>query len=102
MSASKKNPTNSDIIQLIVDQHRENSKKFDAVNERLDYTNGNVKDLLLWKSNQEAIEKYKKDNPVPTTTVKTEISNQWDWKMVLAILLTLATIFAGIVGVAAK
>lgn len=65
-----KAPTLTDIKKILVDgqklqdeRHVQYTREFEAIQKRQDYTNGNVKDLLLWQSNtlaaDKAVEDYK-------------------------------------------
>lgn len=107
---AKASPTNNDIMKFLsiiqdenTERHNETAKRLAAIELQVKYTNGQVRDLQQWRSNKEAAERavseYRNENQ---PTIKVNNNFQWDWKMVLAILLTLATIFAGIVGVQVK
>jgi TolA-binding protein len=98
---NQKNPTNREIVDLITRQHIEVTERLGAVEEQVKYTNGRVRALETRAIESDAVEKYKREQEVkqPIQQVKVEANNQWDWKTVLAILLTLATGIAAVLGV---
>lgn len=107
---SKAAPTNTDVIRAVMTvsadlatlkseveiQHKEKMVELAALTEQVKYTNGQVRELKQWRSNQEAVENYRKSIEPQPPMVRVNNNLQWDWKTVLAILLTLATIFAGV------
>jgi hypothetical protein len=95
-------PTNRDIVDLVIANHKETSDRLGAVETQVKYTNGRVKALETRAAQYDAVEEYKNkvaQQPVPATAVKVETSTTWDWKTVLAIILTLATAVAALAGV---
>lgn len=93
MSTQQKNPTNKDIVQLITLNHEEVQTRLLKVEEQVKLTNGRVKKLETIQERADAVEEYKKTQGAQSGS---DPKVSWDWKMVLAILLTLATIFAGV------
>lgn len=84
-------------------QHQEKMDELVEIKEQVKYTNGQVKALKQWKSNVEAVDRYKAEQASqPMMGVKVETNNAWDWKVVLAIILTLATAVAAVAGVTSK
>lgn len=85
-------------------QHSENMSRLEAIEAQVKYTNGRVRGLELTRERNEAVEAYKNTQSAqqPMMGVKVETNNTWDWKVVLAILLTLATAVAAIAGVASR
>jgi len=101
-----KTPTNTDIFKLLgviqdenMARHNENSKRLDGIESQVKYTNGQVRSLNEWRSNVIAVEEDRARRQSNMQAVKIETGNQWDWKTVLAILLTLATAIVGVAGV---
>lgn len=80
-------------------QHQEKMDELVEIKKQVKYTNGRVSRMERKWSDQEAVDKYKLMNPPTSSTVKVETSTTWDWKTVLAILLTLATAVVAIAGV---
>lgn len=92
---SKAAPTNADIINAVTglasrvgrlesetdEQHRAKMQILEELTAQVKYTNGQVRSLNQWRSNQEAVEKYKKNNPTPTIRVNNNF--QWDWKTII-------------------
>lgn len=83
--------TNNDIIKLLNLQHDEVKDRLVAMEEQVKYTNGQVRKLNTWKAVMEDREaRAAQSGPNPK-------SSGWDWKAYLALLATIATIFAGVV-----
>lgn len=83
--------TNNDIIKLLTSHHEEVKDRLVAMEEQVKYTNGQVRKLNTWKAvmeDREAQAALSSSNPK---------ASGWDWKAYLALLATLATIFAGVV-----
>jgi hypothetical protein len=111
---ANKAPTNGNIMDAVMSltkdvaknravqdaRHEQYSDEFKSIETRQNYTNGNVKDLLLWQSNMKAVDDYKKTQEAQVGT-NLKVSG-WDWKAYLALLATIATILAGILGTAVK
>lgn len=79
-------------------RHIENTKRFDTiaadfieVKKAQDYTNGNVRNLLLWQSNMQAVEEYKKQQEAE------QASNPKDLSTVKGILWAIGIIIAAVV-----
>ena len=77
MAASR--PTNSDIVKLLTINHEETSKRLEAVEEQVKYTNGQVRTLNDFKNRVETIEQFKKDNG----------EHAIDWQKILLVALGL-------------
>jgi hypothetical protein len=112
---ANKSSTNNDIILAISKltdemtaleranqvQHNEKMGRLEAIEVQVKYTNGRVTKLEKRLGEMDAVNAYKDKQAaqMPMQAVKVETNNSWDWKTVLAILLTLATAIAGIAGV---
>lgn len=70
MANSKKNPTNYDIYQFL----GRLDEKVEAVHVQTLKTNGRVTIIENWKRGIEAVDSYKKENPVKTTQ---EVKEGW-------------------------
>lgn len=71
MTRSANTDTNTELGKLTerIDQHHKyNVAEFAEIKRRLDYTNGDIKDLKNWRREreirEEAVEDFKKKNPV--------------------------------------
>ena len=101
-----KSPTNTDIITEIrvmqleqTRQHKENSRRFDTIEQQVRATNGRVKALETQNERRSAVEEYKEQQRHNRPErVRIEKTSNWDWKVVLTIILTLATAVVAITG----
>lgn len=82
-------PSNSDIIKLLTMNHEETSKRLEAVETQVKYTNGQVRDLQTWRSNTEAIEKYRE--------AQTSSNPKVDWQKLILVVLGLLGTSLGII-----
>lgn len=87
------NPTNKDIIKLLTMNHEETSKRLDGVEQQVKYTNGQVRDLQTWRSNTEAVEKYRE--------AQTGTNPKVDWQKIVLVILGLLGTALGIIGTTA-
>lgn len=93
------------VERLEIDTLRQHTEKMVVMTEiqaQVKHTNGRVTALERKMDKQDAIEEYKSKMLSQPTTVSVATTTTWDWKTVLAIILTLATAAAGVAGVAAK
>jgi hypothetical protein len=98
-----KSPTLTDIKNLIAagqrtqdERHQMYAQEFEEIKKRQNYTNGNVKDLLLWQSNtlaaQQAVEEYKKKQEAQSSSNPKADWTRWLW---IAVALAAALIAIG-------
>jgi hypothetical protein len=75
-------------------RHEQYSEEFKKIEARQNYTNGNVKDLLLWQSNMKAVDDYKKTQEAPSSSNPKAPFN-WSAYIPYAITLAIALIAIG-------
>lgn len=80
---SNSRPTNSDIVKLMTMNHEETATRLQAVETQVKYTNGQVRDLQQWRSNTEAVERYRKE------AQRGSNPKDIDWQKILLVLLGL-------------
>lgn len=83
-------------------QHTEKMVLMADIQAQVKYTNGRVTALERKMDKAEAVEDYKAKMALQPTTVDVDTTTSWDWRAVLAIILTLATAVAGVIGVAVR
>lgn len=93
-----KAPTNTDIMTELV----RIGDRVEQTHNLAVKTNGRVTELeRKWERREGYEQRIKEEQRTAIAAVKVETST-WDWKTVLAIILTLATAIVGIAGVTAK
>ena len=80
---SRAEPTNRDIINLLSEISAdlgELKAEVAVTKDQVFHTNGRLRKIEEWRSNQDAIEAYKAKQPM--TEVKVQNNNAWDWKAI--------------------
>lgn len=94
-------PTNSELLSEIRSNHAEVTVRLGAVEKQVKKTNGRVTTLETWKSKSDAIDEYKKSQPVVQNAETVNFKTRWyetlEGRQIFLAVAGLITALAGVI-----